>query len=302
MRLYGAWKLLPLLPWARALLSRRAEAGLASLAASEEGEATGKRCLASAREPVAEARQSSDLILEACMQQDQWSFASQPAEGRLHGDVPCTQFAFVEVALQLGCIQTVHSVAVGRHLLLLAIRAMSQSQGRLLRTWDSILFHMEQMGQWGRDMIRHWETPEKTSQLQLWGLALGLVLEFSGMGRGVRAVVGGEKAAERFAILYSVGNLIALMGTFFLAGPMRQIRRMGREHRWAVSLCFLVSMVLTLVVAMLPGNWHGRTLILLILTLIQWASLVWYTLSYIPLGRRTALAAMRSCWRRCMGE
>ena len=69
------------------------------------------------------------------------------------------------------------------------------------------------------------------------------------MGRGVRAVVGGEKAAERnltagratslsssaptqiclgclvghrgFAILYSVGNLIALMGTFFLAGPMR---------------------------------------------------------------------------------
>lgn len=133
-------------------------------------------------------------------------------------------------------------------------------------------------------------------------LALGLVLEFSGMGRGVRAVVGGEKAAERFAILYSVGNLIALMGTFFLAGPMRQIRRMGREHRWAVSLCFLVSMVLTLVVAMLPGNWHGRTLILLILTLIQWASLVWYTLSYIPLGRRTALAAMRSCWRRCVGE
>ena len=75
---------------------------------------------------------------------------------------------------------------------------------------------------------------------------------------------------------------------------------MGREHRWVVSLCFLVSMVLTLVaapaavrhgmagdgltlgrgrglgtsqVAMLPGNWHGRTLILLILTLIQWASL-----------------------------
>ncbi|CAE7028760.1 unnamed protein product [Symbiodinium natans] len=111
-------------------------------------------------------------------------------------------------------------------------------------------------------------------------LALGLLLEFSGMGRGVHAVVGGEKAAERFAILYSVGNLIALIGTFFLAGPMRlqrsaecrtqvpefslrdgkcrQLRRMGREHRWVVSLCFLVSMVLTLVVARLSLFWLGE--------------------------------------------
>ena len=87
-------------------------------------------------------------------------------------------------------------------------------------------------------------------------------------------------APRGFAILYSVGNLIALIGTFFLAGPMRlqrsaecrtqvpefslrdgkcrQLRRMGREHRWVVSLCFLVSMVLTLVVARLSLFWLGE--------------------------------------------
>ncbi|CAJ1415794.1 unnamed protein product, partial [Effrenium voratum] len=77
-------------------------------------------------------------------------------------------------------------------------------------------------------------------------LGLGLLLEFSGFGRGIKAMAHGEAAAARFAALYSLGNVLALLGTFFLAGPMRQMRRMGREKRWAVSLCFLVSMVLTL--------------------------------------------------------
>lgn len=69
--------------------------------------------------------------------------------------------------------------------------------------------------------------------------------------------MGGEPAAERFAELYSLGNLLALLGTFFLAGPKRcgacisssvrrQLRRMGREKRWIASICFLVSMSLTL--------------------------------------------------------
>lgn len=131
---------------------------------------------------------------------------------------------------------------------------------------------------------------------------LGVLLELTGFGRGIHALVGGEKGAERFAILYSLGNFLALVGTLFLAGPSRQLRRMGREKRWLVSLCFVCSMFLTLLVAFLPGQWHGRTLILLLLVLVQWAALIWYTLSYIPFGQRTALAALRGCWSRCLGE
>ncbi|CAK9016748.1 unnamed protein product [Durusdinium trenchii] len=102
---------------------------------------------------------------------------------------------------------------------------------------------------------------------------LGVLLEFSGFGRGIHALIGGEPAAERFAELYTLGNLLALVGTLFLAGPRRQLRRMGREKRWIASLCFVVSMVLTLLVALSPGKWHGRTLILLLLVLVQWAAL-----------------------------
>ncbi|CAE6911400.1 unnamed protein product [Symbiodinium sp. CCMP2592] len=144
MRLYGAWKLLPLLPWARALLSRRAEAGLASLAASEEGE----------------ARQSSDLILEACMQQDQWHRVL--LRSRLKG--VCMEMCKT-VGLYPNCPQcgSGSASAAAGHPGDVAIPGPSTEAS----TWDSILFHMEQMGQWGRDMIRHWENPEKTSQLQL---------------------------------------------------------------------------------------------------------------------------------------
>ena len=42
-------------------------------------------------------------------------------------------------------------------------------------------------------------------------------------------------------------------------------------------------------VAMLPGNWHGRTLILLILTLIQWASLAPWSKKHVA-----SLARFRS--------
>eukprot|EP00913_Durusdinium_trenchii_P010260 g9621.t1 len=112
----------------------------------------------------------------------------------------------------------------------------------------------------------------------------------------------GRRAKLGFAELYTLGNLLALVGTLFLAGPRRQLRRMGREKRWIASLCFVVSMVLTLLVALSPGKWHGRTLILLLLVLVQWAALIWYTLSYIPFGQRTALGALRACWSRCLGE
>eukprot|EP00438_Fugacium_kawagutii_P005742 Skav227230 [mRNA] locus=scaffold2789:5092:9256:- [translate_table: standard] len=132
-------------------------------------------------------------------------------------------------------------------------------------------------------------------------LGLGIILEITGVGRGLHALLGGEKGAERFASLYTVGNLLALVGTFFLAGPARQCRRMGDQKRWVASACFVLSMLLTFVVCLSQGNWHGRTLVLLLLVFIQWTALVWYTLSYIPFGQQSALAALRGCWSRCFG-
>ncbi|CAE8741741.1 unnamed protein product, partial [Polarella glacialis] len=137
-----------------------------------------------------------------------------------------------------------------------------------------------------------------------WGccLVVGALLEFCSFGRAFHALVGGHAAATRFAVLYSLGNLTALAGTLFLAGPSRQCRRMGKQRRWVASLSFLVSLALSLLVALACGDFHGRTLVLLALVFVQWLALVWYTLSYIPFGRRMTLEALRRCWSHAFGE
>jgi len=102
--------------------------------------------------------------------------------------------------------------------------------------------------------------------------------------------------AKKFAILYTLGNICALGGTFFVCGPKTQIRRMTKKNRLGASLAFIISLVLTLVVAFV-AKFPGRTLLILILVLIQWLAIIWYTLSYIPFARQGAM----SCMRRCIG-
>ena len=54
--------------------------------------------------------------------------------------------------------------------------------------------------------------------------------------------------------------------TFFLAGPARQCRRMGKEKRWVASLVFVGSLVLTILIAL--SDFHGRALLVLILVIL----------------------------------
>lgn len=113
-------------------------------------------------------------------------------------------------------------------------------------------------------------------------LAVGLLLDFFSFGKMAQAFRGHP---ERYAVMYTIGNITAMAGTFFLAGPMRQLKRMMTEGRWIASLAFVASMVLTLAVAGMRADFHGRALLIILLVLVQWCALVWYALSYIPFGR-----------------
>mmetsp|Transcript_42283 Transcript_42283/g.131551 ORF Transcript_42283/g.131551 Transcript_42283/m.131551 type:complete len:80 (-) Transcript_42283:91-330(-) len=77
---------------------------------------------------------------------------------------------------------------------------------------------------------------------------------------------------------------------------------MRKEKRWLASLVFLSSMVLTIVVAEASGRFHGRTLLLLLLVLLQWCAVVWYSLSFVPFGRQMACAGLRRCFALCAGS
>mmetsp|Transcript_21244 Transcript_21244/g.41566 ORF Transcript_21244/g.41566 Transcript_21244/m.41566 type:complete len:215 (-) Transcript_21244:78-722(-) len=145
--------------------------------------------------------------------------------------------------------------------------------------------------------------PNMTFKQRLIGFGVcfgvGVLLNILNIGR-LAAVLSGR--TQSFAILYSAGNIFALAGTFFLAGPRRQCRRMKAEKRWIASLVFIVSMVLTIIVAEAGVRFHGMLLLLGLLVLAQWCAFAWYTLSYIPFGRRLVARAFRRCFSRCMDE
>ncbi|CAL1152315.1 unnamed protein product [Cladocopium goreaui] len=73
---------------------------------------------------------------------------------------------------------------------------------------------------------------------------LGLLLQASSFGSLTRALLGHP---GRFALTYTLGNIVALVGTFFLAGPRKQVRKMADKNRAHASAIFVSAMVLTLV-------------------------------------------------------
>ena len=91
-----------------------------------------------------------------------------------------------------------------------------------------------------------------------------------------------------FVLMYTIGNLVSLSASMFLAGPARQGRKMFDKTRRWTSVAYLTSMVATIVVCFIPMATGARVALLLVLVVVQFCSMIWYTLSYIPYGRSMA--------------
>ncbi|KEG05241.1 putative vesicle transport protein SFT2B-like [Trypanosoma grayi] len=96
-----------------------------------------------------------------------------------------------------------------------------------------------------------------------------------------------------FSVLFSLGNVMSLSGMLFLAGPMAHLNRMFAESRWIATTVYLVSLVLTLVAALLLHN----ALLVLLLCLVQIGAMIWYILSYIPFARDAVKACLGGLMR-----
>ena len=91
-----------------------------------------------------------------------------------------------------------------------------------------------------------------------------------------------------FVLMYTIGNLVSLSASMFLAGPKRQGSKMfGKTRRWT-SIVYLTSMVATIAVCFIPMATGVRVSLLLVLVVVQFCAMVWYTLSYVPYGRSMA--------------
>lgn len=94
------------------------------------------------------------------------------------------------------------------------------------------------------------------------------------------------KNIRMFAILYILGNLIALIATAFFVGPRRLCKRMTHKTRRIGTAIWFILMiaVFACAVAQLP------LYIILILLVLETMAGIWYAASYIPYGRRMIVA------------
>ena len=91
-----------------------------------------------------------------------------------------------------------------------------------------------------------------------------------------------------FVLMYTIGNLVSLSASMFLAGPSRQASKMFGKTRLWTSVVYLTSMVATILVCFVPMATGVRVPLLLVLVVVQFCAMVWYMLSYVPYGRSMA--------------
>jgi len=96
-----------------------------------------------------------------------------------------------------------------------------------------------------------------------------------------------------FALLYTLGTLVALAGTCFLRGPVSQIKKMFDADRWIATVILIAAMILTIVC----GCVIKVAILALICCIVQFCAFTWYTLSYIPYARN----AVKSCFSGVTG-
>jgi len=127
--------------------------------------------------------------------------------------------------------------------------------------------------------------PELTYQQRIMGFAvcmgMGYIIGFGGLFRFNELLLGNPKP---FVLMYTVGNLVALSGSFFLTGPNAQFKKMFHESRKAASVVYLVTLFTTLSVVFVP-SFTGKAFVLLLLCIIETLALTWYCLSYVPYGQ-----------------
>ncbi|XP_057384223.1 vesicle transport protein SFT2A isoform X1 [Balaenoptera acutorostrata] len=110
---------------------------------------------------------------------------------------------------------------------------------------------------------------------------------FSILGTGLLWLPGGIKL---FAVFYTLGNIAALASTCFLMGPVKQLKKMFETTRLLATIVMLLCFILTLCAALW---WHKKGLALLF-CILQFLSMTWYSLSYIPYARDAVIKCCSS--------
>ncbi|XP_014298739.1 vesicle transport protein SFT2A isoform X2 [Microplitis demolitor] len=100
-----------------------------------------------------------------------------------------------------------------------------------------------------------------------------------------------HKGLTVFAVFYTLGNIVSLMSTCFLMGPVNQLKKMFASTRIIATLIVILALIMTLYAAIKLDK-PGLALLFII---IQSLAMTWYSLSYIPYARDAVKKTVESC-------
>lgn len=90
------------------------------------------------------------------------------------------------------------------------------------------------------------------------------------------------------AVVYSLGTMLSIGGSFFLWGPMSQLKKSFDPDRRVASALLILSICLVITFAIL-----GITIVALIFVVVQYAAYLWYTVCMLPYGRKLACFCLK---------
>lgn len=100
-----------------------------------------------------------------------------------------------------------------------------------------------------------------------------------------------HKGMALFAVFYTLGNVVSILSTCFLMGPVNQIKKMFAPTRVLATVLVLVMFGLTLFAAL----WLQKPFLALLFVIIQSLAMTWYSLSYIPYARDAVKKTVSAC-------
>ncbi len=102
--------------------------------------------------------------------------------------------------------------------------------------------------------------PDMTYTQRVTGFAICAVCGYGLSLIGSLTLLGGftDKNIQTFAVLYALGNVVALMSTGFLMGPKRQCRVMWKPTRFWTTAFYLTMIIVVFSVAVAKFEMNGK--------------------------------------------
>mmetsp|Transcript_34916 Transcript_34916/g.31442 ORF Transcript_34916/g.31442 Transcript_34916/m.31442 type:complete len:162 (-) Transcript_34916:25-510(-) len=134
--------------------------------------------------------------------------------------------------------------------------------------------------------------PDLTFKERMYGFAacfiIGWLIDLFSFGSIFGLFTG---SPTKFAITFTLGNIVSLAGTLFLVGPKKQFKNMGKPTRLVTTIVYISSMVAILVCVLFLDV---PPIVLLLLVIVELCAFVWYCASYIPYGRK----CLKMCFKK----